>query len=99
MTRKARWTRILEGMASFFQDFMWGSAYSWLSTMQSVKRRGVLEHMFAFSLYCDLGGFPLLPGISSLRLLPFMVPQILTWRRARYLWSDELESAARHLHH
>lgn len=45
------------------------------------KQRGSLEHLFVLISFGDLLGVPILPPYYSLRLLPYVVPQISTWKR------------------
>ena len=46
------------------------------------KERGNLDHLFMLSVFGDLVGLPLLPPYYSLRLLPYIVPSIETWKRS-----------------
>jgi hypothetical protein len=45
------------------------------------KQRGSLEHLFVLISFGDLLGVPILPPYYSLRLLPFIVPEISNWKR------------------
>jgi hypothetical protein len=45
------------------------------------RQRGSLEHLFVLISFGDLLGVPILPPYYSLRLLPFIVPEINNWRR------------------
>jgi hypothetical protein len=45
------------------------------------KTRGSLEHLFVLISFGDLLGVPVLPPYYSLRLLPFIVPEINNWKR------------------
>ena len=45
------------------------------------RQRGSLEHLFVLISFGDLLGVPILPPYYSLRLLPYVVPQIATWKR------------------
>jgi len=44
------------------------------------RQRGDMEHLFVLISFGDLIGVPILPPYYSLRLLPYIVPQINTWR-------------------
>ena len=46
------------------------------------KARASLEHMFVLVVFGDLLGVPILPPYYSLRLLPYIVPTLDTWRRS-----------------
>jgi len=43
--------------------------------------RGSLETLFMVATVGDMIGIPILPPYYSLRLLPYVVPQISTWKR------------------
>jgi hypothetical protein len=47
----------------------------------ALKTRGSMEHLFILITMGDLLGIPILPPYYSLRLLPYVVPQIETWKR------------------
>lgn len=47
----------------------------------ALKTRMHLEHLFMMITLGDMMGLPILPPYYSLRLLPFCVPQIQTWKR------------------
>ena len=46
------------------------------------KARAHLEHLFILMVFGDLLGVPILPPYYSLRLLPYIVPTLDTWRRS-----------------
>jgi hypothetical protein len=66
----------------------WGSAFGQIIYGMTVydmvrdlhKERGQLERMFILVTFGDLLGIPILPPYYTLRLLPFVVPHIQTWR-------------------
>jgi hypothetical protein len=76
---------------------MFGAAISWVMVPHTIKRREELERIFLLMTTSDLMGIPLSPPPNGLRLLPFLVPQILYWRRRLALWDEELEGS--HLAH
>jgi len=45
------------------------------------KERGMLERLFVLAVFGDVLGVPILPPYFALRLLPYVVPRIATWRR------------------
>jgi hypothetical protein len=47
----------------------------------AVEMRSSLETLFMVATVGDLIGIPVLPPYYSLRLLPYVVPQIETWKR------------------
>jgi len=46
------------------------------------KQRGRLEHLFILVVFGDLLGLPILPPYYTLRLLPYVVPHLTTWKRS-----------------
>ena len=48
----------------------------------ALKTRGSMEHLFILITMGDLLGIPILPPYYSLRLLPFVAPNITGWRRS-----------------
>jgi hypothetical protein len=46
------------------------------------KERGHLDHLFMLVVFGDLVGLPLLPPYYSMRLLPYIIPAIGTWKRS-----------------
>jgi hypothetical protein len=61
-------------------------------TRYALKTRGSMEHLFILITMGDLLGVPILPPYYSLRLLPYVVPQIATWKR-RMLRERDLTDA------
>lgn len=47
----------------------------------AIEMRGSLESLFMLSITGDMLGIPILPPYYSLRILPYLVPQISTWKR------------------
>jgi hypothetical protein len=47
----------------------------------AVRTRASMEHLFILITMGDMLGVPILPPYYSLRLLPYVVPQIATWKR------------------
>ncbi len=67
--------RLLYLMAGFEQ----------LLNEQHLKTRAEMGRLFVLCLSADLVGVPLLPSTRSLDLLPYVVPQIMGWRRKAVL--------------
>lgn len=81
----------LERIKTAFGDYVYGMA-SHDMTHQALKTRGSMEHLFILITMGDLLGVPILPPYYSLRLLPYVVPQIATWKR-RMLREKDLTDA------
>jgi len=50
-------------------------------TRSALRTRASMEHLFILITMGDLLGVPILPPYYSLRLMPYVVPQISTWKR------------------
>ena len=72
-------------------EFIYGMAGHDM-TRFALKTRGSMEHLFILITMGDLLGVPILPPYYSLRLLPYVVPQISTWKR-RMLRERDLTDA------
>ncbi len=73
------------------KEFVYGVA-AHDSARFALKTRASMEHLFIFITMGDMLGVPILPPYYSLRLLPYVVPQISTWKR-RMLWKKDLTDA------
>ena len=81
----------LQRFALGARDFLYGMAGHDM-TRFALKTRGSMEHLFILITMGDLLGVPILPPYYSLRLLPYVVPQISTWKR-RMLRERDLTDA------
>jgi hypothetical protein len=50
-------------------------------TRHALRTRASMEHLFILITMGDMLGVPILPPFYSLRLLPYVVPQVSTWKR------------------
>ena len=62
------------------QETIYGMAAHDMSRA-ALRTRASMEHLFILITMGDLLGIPILPPYYSLRLLPYVVPQISTWKR------------------
>jgi hypothetical protein len=76
-----------------FGDYIYGMAAHEM-TRQALKTRGSMEHLFILITMGDLLGVPILPPYYSLRLLPYVVPQISTWKRSMLREKDLTDALA-----
>jgi hypothetical protein len=56
------------------------------------RARGGLEHLFILITFGDLVGLPILPPYYSMRLLPFVVPEIRGWQHRMARERDYLDT-------
>jgi len=71
-----RYIRLVQAFRDFFYG-MFGLEF----TEHVLEMRGSLESLFMLATVGDMLGVPILPPYYSLRLLPYVVPNISTWRR------------------
>ncbi len=79
------------GFFQVIREFIYGMA-AHDSARFALKTRASMEHLFILVTMGDMLGVPLLPPYYSLRLLPYVVPQIATWKR-RMLREKDLTDA------
>ena len=70
----------LRELLSAAREIMYGMASHDMSRT-AIRTRASMEHLFILITMGDLLGVPILPPYYSLRLLPYVVPQISTWKR------------------
>ena len=70
----------LRGLVNAFKEVVYGMA-SHDMARQAIRTRASMEHLFILTTMGDLLGVPILPPYYSMRLLPYVVPQISTWKR------------------
>jgi hypothetical protein len=83
--------RGLRGLLGKFRQVTYGMAAHDM-TRYAMRSRASMEHLFILTTMGDLVGVPILPPYYSLRLLPYVVPQISTWKR-RMLREKDLTDA------
>ena len=62
------------------RDFLYGMMGMEMAG-HALEMRASLESLFMLGTVGDMLGIPILPPYYSLRLLPYVVPQISTWKR------------------
>jgi len=63
---------------------------------QALELRHAMEQLFMITVFGDMLGVPILPPYYGLRLLPWVVPEIETWKRHTL---RERELGSDHEHH
>jgi len=56
------------------------TVYDWVRELQ--KERGQVERLFTLIVFGELLGIPILPPYYTLRLIPYVIPTLETWRRS-----------------
>jgi hypothetical protein len=85
----------LKGIRAALAEFAYGmTGYEF--ARQAIETRAALENLFMAVVVGDMIGLPVIPPYYSLRLLPYVTPQIATWKR-RVLREHDF-TAHNHLH-
>ena len=63
--------------------------------LEMKKEKGHLDNLFMIVVFGDLIGLPLLPPYYSMRLLPYIMPSLETWKR-RVLREKDLTDFVAH---
>lgn len=69
--------RIIRVLSEVFYGM---TVYDWVRELD--KARNEQDRLFTLMVFGDLLGIPLLSPFYTLRLLPFMVPALDSWRRS-----------------
>src|SRR4030042_1766274 len=70
----------LKGLPRILKEILYGMTVHEMD-LELRKERGNLDHLFMLAVFGDLVGLPLLPPYYSMRLLPYIIPSIETWKR------------------
>ena len=62
------------------REFMYGMVGLELAE-HALEMRASVESLFMLATVGDMLGVPVMPPFYSLRLLPYLVPQVSTWKR------------------
>ena len=62
------------------KDFLYGMM-GYEFAQHALEMRASVENLFLLVIAGDMIGVPVLPPYYSLRLLPYFLPQIATWKR------------------
>ncbi len=79
------------------REFFYG-LYAYEFERQALEMRGELESAFLFITFGDMLGVPVIPPIYSLRVLPYVVPGIASWKRRVLRERDLSDKEEFHLH-
>ena len=71
---------VLKRFMGRFRQVTYGMA-SHDMTRYALRTRASMEHLFILVTMGDMLGVPILPPYYSMRLLPYVVPQVSTWKR------------------
>jgi hypothetical protein len=80
-----------------FREFIYGF-YGYEFERQALEMRGELESIFLLLTLGDMLGVPIVPPLYSLRILPYVTPQIENWKRRTVRERDLCDKEEFHLH-
>jgi hypothetical protein len=78
--QEAEEPRGLKRFMGKFREVTYGMAAHDM-TRYALRTRASMEHLFILVTMGDMLGIPILPPYYSMRLLPYVVPQVSTWKR------------------
>lgn len=85
------------GLVAALREFVYGMTGHEFAR-HALETRSHLETIFMASLMGDMIGLPIMPPYYSLRLLPFVVPGVATWKRRVLREHDLTAGHDYHLH-
>jgi hypothetical protein len=88
---------VTSGWRQNVREFVYG-LYAYEFERQALEMRGELESAFMLITVGDMLGVPVLPPLHSLRLLPYLVPEIAKWKRRVTRERDISDKEEFHLH-
>ena len=87
----------LAGLRGALAEFAYGmTGYEF--ARHAIETRAALENVFLVVVIGDMVGLPVLPPYYSLRLLPFVTPEIATWKRRVLREREFSDQHELHLH-
>jgi hypothetical protein len=84
----------LKGSSKVIREIMYGLMLHEMD-LELKKEKGHLDNLFMLVVFGDLIGLPLLPPYYSIRLLPYVIPSLETWKR-RILREKDLTDFVAH---
>jgi hypothetical protein len=85
------------GLRSALGQFAFGmTGYEF--ARHAIETRAAMENLFMVVVVGDMVGLPVIPPYYSLRLLPYVTPEIVTWKRRVLRERDFSDQHDVHLH-
>jgi hypothetical protein len=85
------------GILEALREFAFGmTGYEF--ARHAVETRAALENVFMLVVAGDMLGLPVIPPYYSLRLLPYVTPQVTTWKRRVLREREFTDEHEYHLH-
>ncbi len=90
-------TRRVGGVRAALREFAYGMT-GFEFARQAMETRAALENLFMVVVVGDMIGLPVIPPYYSLRLLPYVTPGVVTWKRRVLRERDFTDLHEHHLH-
>jgi hypothetical protein len=90
---RPRLQRALQAVRDFFYGML-----GYELAQHALEMRASVESLFLLAVFGDMIGVPVLPPYYNLRLLPYVVPQISTWKRRTLREREFTDEHEYHLH-
>jgi hypothetical protein len=90
LARVRRWRTALEELAY--------GATGYEFARHAVEARAALDNVFMLTVVGDMVGLPVIPPYYSLRLLPYVTPNVATWKRRVLREREFTDEHEYHLH-
>ncbi len=71
----------IKSLPKVLREIMYGLTLHEMD-LETKKMRGHLDQLFMLIVFGDLVGLPLLPPYYAMRLVPYILPTIETWKRS-----------------
>jgi hypothetical protein len=88
-------TRGAGGWRQAVREFVYGMT-SYEFVQHAAEMRGSIHKLFLVAVFGEMVGIPILPSYYGLRLLPWVAPELGTWKRSLL---RERELGSDHEHH
>ena len=92
-----RWPQPLARLAGALREFAYGMT-GFEFARHALETRAALENVFVLTVAGDMIGVPVIPPYYSLRLLPYVVPDIAMWKRRVLREREFTDEHEYHLH-
>ena len=85
------------GLRAALREFAYGmTGYEF--ARQALETRAAMQNLFMTVVVGDMIGLPIIPPYYALRLLPFVTPEVVTWKRRVLREHDFTDRHDMHLH-
>lgn len=79
------------------REFLYGM-FGYEVALHALEMRASIESLFMLATIGDMIGLPIMPPFYSLRLLPYLVPSITSWKRRVLREKEFSDEHDYHLH-